>query len=471
MAESNKSRRRPKGSGGIRNRGTERNPRWVAYYRVPDERGKRREVSKAFTKKADAEKWLGDELQRLREGRPTLPSKITVGELVDEWLEARRPNLEPNTFAEYERIAEHRIKPHVGRYRVRDLRPAHVARMFAALRQPGSNRRGKGGGGLSETSLQHTHSTLRSALDYAIRQRIITHNVMGDVERPRRGATEMRFWSAAELATFLADTEGDRLHPLFRLASHTGCRRSELLGLRWPQLDLDAGTLSVTRRRTRVGYRMTERAGTKTRAGARTIDLDPETVEVLKRWREAQAAERSAWGLAYVDSGYVFAAENGEPVHADHVAQRFERRMARAQVPAIRFHDLRHTHATLLLKAGVPVHVVAQRLGHASPALTLSIYSHVLPRQQLEAATAFAQLVETAGAGAGKPPSGATRCPGCGHERLEWETTVHGGEAQLDGDTWLAVKFESSAAEAEMAIACAACGWSKTISAGEWETR
>jgi integrase len=391
-----KKPRRPKGSGGIRNRGTDRNPRWLAYYRVPLE-GSRREVSKSFGRKADAEAWLAAELQRLREGRPTLPTKLTVGELLDEWLEVRRPNLEPSTFAEYRRIAEHRIKPHLDRYRVRDLRPNHVARMLAELRKPGANRRTKTRGrGLSETSLQHTYTTLRSALDYAIRQRIITHNVMADVDRPRRQANEMAVWSADDLAVFLTHIGADRLFPLLRLASHTGTRRSELLGLRWPQLDLAAGSMTVVHRRTRVGYQMIERAGTKTRAGARTIDLDPATTAVLNRWREAQAAERQTWGIAYIDSGYVFTAENGEALHADHVAQRFDRLVGGAGVPIIRFHDLRHTHATLLLKAGVPVHVVAQRLGHASPALTLSIYSHVLPRQQSEAAAAFAALVDGA---------------------------------------------------------------------------
>jgi integrase len=272
-----------------------------------------------------------------------------------------------------------------------------VAQMFAALREPGANRRGKRKRGLSETSLQHTHAVLRSALDYAIRQSIVAHNVMVDVDRPRREATRITFWTAEDLATLLRRVEGDRLAPLLRLASHTGARRSELLGLRWTHLDLDAATMSVAGRRTRVGYEMVDRAGAKTAAGARVVDLDPTTVAVMARWRDDQAADREAWGEAYVETGYVFTAENGEPMHADHVAHRFACLVAAAGVPSIRFRDLRHTHATLLLKAGVPVHVVAQRLGHATPAITLSIYSHVLPRQQSEAAAAFARLVDDCG--------------------------------------------------------------------------
>lgn len=390
------SQRRPNGTGTIRNRGTKRNPQWYGYVSIYVD-GRRRQLSKGpFPRKSDAERWLQTETQRSREGRPTLPSKMTVAELLDEWLAVRKPSLEPNTYNEYVRYAEQRIKPHLGKHKVKDLRPSHVVRMFTALRQPGANRRGKDSTkGLSETSLQHTHAALRSALDYAVRQRLVPDNVMADVDRPKRQPTRMRVWSAEQLAQFLRSVEADRLHPLLRLASHTGARRSELLGLQWAQLDLDSATMSVTGRRTRVGYAMVERAGTKTAAGARVIDLDPATVDVVKLWRKDQEADRRRWADAYVVTDYVFTAENGEPVHADHLAQRFERLVTAAKVPSIRFHDLRHTHATLLLKAGVPAHVVAQRLGHASPALTLSVYSHVLPRQQSAAAAAFARLVDS----------------------------------------------------------------------------
>jgi integrase len=152
-----------------------------------------------------------------------------------------------------------------------------------------------------------------------------------------RGARAPRvaFWTAGDLATFLRHVEGDRLAPLLRLASHTGARRSELLGLRWTHLDLDAATMSVAGRRTRVGYEMIDRAGAKTAAGARLVDLDPTTVAVMARWREDQAADREAWGTAYVETGYVFTAENGEPSHTDYVAQRFARLVTAAGVPPI----------------------------------------------------------------------------------------------------------------------------------------
>jgi integrase len=309
-------------------------------------------------------------------------------------VEARRkPSLEPNTYNEYAGMIERRLKPQLGHHKVKHLRPNHLVTMLDALRQPGANRRGKKPLPLSETSLQHTYDLLHVVLDYAVRQRLVAHNVTADVDRPRRQPKELEVWSARQLAAFLDSCTDDRLFPLLQLASHTGARRSELLALRWTSVDLTAGTVSIASRRTRVGYEMVHRPGTKTAAGARVIDLDPTTIEVLRSWRKAQDAERDVWSEGYVDSGYVFTAENGEPVHADHVANRYDRLVAAAPVPVLHFHGLRHTHATLLRKAGVPVHVVAQRLGHSSPALTLSIYSHVLPRQQAAAAAAFAKLV------------------------------------------------------------------------------
>jgi integrase len=374
--------RRPKGAGSIRNRGTERAPRWFAYHYVVFD-GRRRQMSQGpFPRKADAEAWLRDELNLAREGRATMPTRLTVAELLDDWLAVARRHLSANTRAEYERISSKRLRPHLGDVRLSELRPVHIARMLDQLRQPGANRRGtKGDKGLSETSLQHTLGVLRTALSWAVRQRLISHNPADDVDRPQREDREMRVWSADELANFLDHAADDRLHALFRLAAFTGMRRSELLGLRWSDVDLEAATVSVRRTRTRVSYDMHEAARTKTRAGTRVVDIDPATVAVLRRWATAQKAERLAWGSAYTDSGYVFTTEDGRPLHADQAANRFARLVKAAGVPTIRFHDLRHTHASLLLARGTPVLDVSRRIGHASAAMTLDVYGHVVPGQ------------------------------------------------------------------------------------------
>lgn len=385
---------RPSGSGTVRNRGTERQPKWEAsYFTYMD--GKRRQVAKrGFKVKRDAENWLRDELDRSRDGATVLPSKVTVGEYLDRWLEVAKHGLTPSTALNYRSIIDGRLKPHVGGVRLQEIRPDHIATMLDALREPGANRRGSAKARpLSETSLVRTVQVLHTALGAAVKQRQLVHNAADGIVKPKqRRSSSMTVWNAEELGTFLGHASGDRLYPLLRLAAFTGMRRGELLGLRWEHVDLEQGIVTVVAARVKVGTTMVD-GMTKTTTGQRRIDIDPGTVAALKSWRTAQKAERLAAGPAWQNTGLVFTREDGSPVHADHLAGRFAKLVKGSGVKRVRFHDLRHTHATLLLKAGVPIKVVSERLGHASPAFTLQVYAHVLPGQQAEAAAAFAELV------------------------------------------------------------------------------
>ena len=170
----------------------------------------------------------------------------------------------------------------------------------------------------------------------------------------------------------------------------TGMRRGEILGLRWSDLDLDRARLSVRQALVSVGYEVVH--STPKSHSARVIDLDAETVAQLRAHRRRQDEERAEWGADYQDQDLVVAEENGEPIHPHTFSQAFERLIAKARLPTIRLHDLRHTHATLALKAGVPVKVISERLGHESPAFTLKQYAHVIPGMQAEAA-AVAELM------------------------------------------------------------------------------
>jgi integrase len=305
-----------------------------------------------------------------------------------------RHDLAASTFLNYEAMVRNRVLPHLGNVRLQDLGPGQIAKCYDALRADGANRRGRGGGRLTETSIQHTHRLLHAALEYAVDQAIIPRNPADGVRKPKRARVEMKVWDADQLATFIGTTEGDRLCALWRLAAYTGMRRSELLGLRWEDLDFQAATLAVRRKRVDVGYQMVDEVGSKSDSGVRVIDLDPGTVGILRRWRKMQKEERMAWGPAWTGAGLVFTREDGVGLHADHVAGMFQRSTTRAGVPVIRFHDLRHTHASLLLKQGQPVKVVSERLGHASPAFTMTVYQHVIPGMQAEAARAFAALID-----------------------------------------------------------------------------
>ncbi len=210
------------------------------------------------------------------------------------------------------------------------------------------------------------------------------------------GSVDMRTWTADELRRFLDHVRDDRLFPAWRLAASTGLRRGELLGLRWQDVDLHAGRVSVRQTLTTVGNKVAF-GEPKTARGKRNIALDGVTIGALRTWRTQQAQERLALGPVWQDTGLVFSREDGSLIHPDTFSFWFDRHVRAADVPRIRFHDLRHTHATLALQAGVPAKVVSERLGHATVAFTLDVYSHVIPALQEDAAERIAALVDVSG--------------------------------------------------------------------------
>jgi integrase len=203
----------------------------------------------------------------------------------------------------------------------------------------------------------------------------------------------MHVWSAAELRTFLTSVESDRLYALWLLVASTGLRRGEALGVRWSDLDLDDASLRVSQTLLDVGHKLTLGAP-KTKAGERAIALDAGTVAALRAHRQRQGAEIMAFGRAqWPQHDLVFTREDGEPVHPAWFSRAFDQRVQRVGLPKIRLHDLRHTHATLALRAGVNVKIVSERLGHSKSAITLDTYQHVTPDMQREAAAKIAGVV------------------------------------------------------------------------------
>ena len=371
----------------------QRGKTWTYAFSV-EQGGKRRQISKGgYRTKKLAQEALSEALVGHQRGERVEPTKLTVERyLVDEWLPVASARLKASTIGGYQHIVSKRLVPHLGPVRLSELSAGQIAAMHRTLRDEG----------LSERTILHTHRCLSKALEDAARRRLIARNVARDVDAPKPRRGEMKVWSADELRTFLRHTEDDRLGACWVLAVSTGMRRGELLGLRWADVDLDAARLAVRRSRVAVGYDVVE--GEPKSGRARTIALDDGTVAVLRRHRRRQLEERMAWGEAWEDSGAVFTREEGTPLHPQTMAWHFEKAVRdldtamkaadpKASFPAIRFHDLRHTHATLALQAGVHPKVVQERLGHSSISITLDLYSHVVPGMQEDAAAKVGAMI------------------------------------------------------------------------------
>jgi integrase len=230
------------------------------------------------------------------------------------------------------------------------------------------------------------------ALKDAVRLGYLVRNVADAVTPPRGASPELQVWTPEQLRSFLGHARQDRLYALWLLVATTGMRRAELAGLRWVDIDLAAARLSPRRPRVVVNYAVHE-SEPKTRMGKRSLVLDPATLAALQEHKVRQEQERADVGPAWMDSGLVFTRPDGSAIDPDLITDWFRRLARAASLPPIRLHDVRHSYATAALAAGVPAKVVSERLGHATIAITLDVYSHVIPGMDAQAANAVASLI------------------------------------------------------------------------------
>lgn len=361
-----------------------------------DSTGRRRQrLRGGFPTKRDADRALRELLLSLDRGGYVQPKRTLEGFLREEWLPSIKGRVKANTFRDRRLCVESYIVPRVGALPLQELNVTHVNQLYGELLTTGS----EDGMGLSPASVRRTHVVLRRALSDAVRWGLVARNVTDHADPPstkqvtvaRRQA--MRTWTAEQLRAFLITTRSHRFHALWLVAATTGMRRSELLGLRWDDVDLDSRVLTCRWTLISAGGQPVHEDSQKTDASGRTVNLDQHTVACLRAHRVSQAQERLAAGPAWPDQGLVFTWEDGRGLHPDGVSHEFARLVEASGLPRIRLHDVRHTHATLMLKAGVHPKIVSERLGHSSVAFTLDTYSHVLPGMQAEAAELFADMV------------------------------------------------------------------------------
>jgi len=362
--------------------------------------GRRRQKSKGgFRTRKAAEAGLRELTGSVDSGRYVERSTTSIGDYLDEWLEVVRPRLRPTSWNSYRQAVAH-IKGQVGAVPLQSLAPLEVENLYKELLSTG----GAGGRPLSPKTVRNTHIVLRKALADAERLGLVVRNAAAAAKPPVPSKREHTTWSADELARFLGSLEGERLAAAFVLLATTGMRRGEALGLRWSDVDLRAGRLSIVQTITTVRDEMVI-TPPKTARSRRSVSLDPDTVAALRDHRRRQNEERLRAGELWSGEGnFVFTDEIGKPVHPSALSRRFVSYVGRAGLPPIRLHDLRHTYATVALGAGVHPKIVSERLGHATTAVTMDLYSHVTPTIAAEAAVLIASRVfDRRGARDGEP--------------------------------------------------------------------
>lgn len=376
------SKKRHNGEGSIRQR---LDGVWEARLTLPD--GRR----KSFYDKSRqvVAKRLSEALRDRDRGLPIIgDERQTVAQYLALWLEQKRPYVRYGTWRSYEQQAR-RMQLYIGDLRLTKLTAQHVAQMYARLQTP----KAAGGAGLSASSVHHAHVALRQALDEAVKQGALARNVTDLVDAPQQRRPIIKPYSQNEAQRLLAAAQGDRLEALYVLAITGGLRIGELLGLTWRHVDLQAGSLQVvaTLARAPSGWALGE---PKTQRSRRTVMLTPLAVEALRAHRARQVAERLAVADVWVDRDLVFCDTLGGTLNPESLSRyAFLQLIARAGVPRRRFHDLRHTAATLMLKAGVPLKVVSEMLGHTTIAITADVYGHVTAEMQRDAARAMQEML------------------------------------------------------------------------------
>ncbi|HZL07027.1 MAG TPA: site-specific integrase [Coriobacteriia bacterium] len=344
-----------------------------------------------YETKKDAQRALRKALDERERGDYVPAIDLTVAEyLKTRWL----PSLDAEELSEATpeayRMHVGRIVPLVGKIPLQELTRNDVAVMAARMAKEKSSKTGRP---LSPATRSGALGVLQHALDDALESGLLRSNPAAKVKKPKVRRPELHTWSGAELATFLQATRQDRLGPLWHLLALTGMRRGEALGLRWSDVDFEHGRLELQRQRKIVRYAVLEGA---LKTGPRAVALDAETVDALRRQSQQQLDDAAAWKTGWVGEGHVFTREDGEPWHPDRVRVLFQEAIKAAKAPRIRMHDLRHTWATLALRAGVHPKVVQERLGHANIRITMDTYSHCLPDMQESAAELVASVVVAA---------------------------------------------------------------------------
>jgi len=353
---------------------------WTAYWAAVDPASGRRvqHTKGGFRLRAEAETHLTTVLPSVAAGTFRADGKLNVEQLLEQWKAAKASEgLRPGTLAMYSDVAAGWLVPNIGGLKVTQLSPKVAGELVATLRSPGGSRLGRGA--LSDRSVQLALSVLKAATRWAWESGLMGRDVLAGFKRPRIETHDRvaSAWSAEEAGKFLAAIADDRLRAAWWLILTRGPRRGEVCGLRWEDVDLEAGRIRVVHTRVMVDRKAVV-SDPKTSAGRRSLPLDAGLTAEFRAHRKRQREDQLRAGEAWTESGYVFTDELGSPLLPQTLSRRFDALSAKAGVRRVRLHDGRHSAATMLLNDGTPVHIVSKLLGHSRASITLDVYAHAI---------------------------------------------------------------------------------------------
>ena len=326
--------------------------------------------------------WLNKTQDQIDGGLTFSKSEYTVEKYLEEWIEVKKSSLRPNTALQYESLIRNDIIPHLGKYKLHRIKLQRINRFYCLLVEDGRGVR----------TIRLIHSVFHSALEHALRLGLVNKNPSHGAILPRKKYHEMKIYNEEQVFNFLLSAKESRFWLLYKLAFTTGMRQSELLGLKWGDIDWKNSTLKIQRQAQQVNGQGIIFLPPKTRSGIRQIVIGRSILREIADQKEQQDKYRLHRGKEWQDNNLIFATGNGTPFSQSNLMRDFYKVLDKSNLPKIRFHDIRHTAASLMINKGIPIVVVSKILGHSKPSVTLNIYSHCVSELQQEAAKVMEEI-------------------------------------------------------------------------------
>jgi integrase len=340
-------------------------------------------LGKTKKSKKEAQNWLHKTLEKTAGGYTGKGSRILLSEFLQQWLSIKENSVKKTTWTLYEITIRVHIEPILGEIRICDLEPSDIQNLYLLKKEQGIGNR----------SILVMHTIINNSLKTAVKSGVLISNPAKSVSAPRYSSPEMDFYSEHEITQLLLAVKETSLEALIQLAITTGMRQSEILALKWSDMDWDRSTLTIQRQLLRKYENCNYYSSLKTSAGRRTISLGLNTIQTLKEHHKRQITEKDKMGDQWDQNDLLFPSLNGKPIHQRNLVRKFKKVLNESGLREIRFHDLRHTAASLMLNHGVPTIIVSKRLGHSKVSITLDTYGHLLPGMQQETANFIDGLV------------------------------------------------------------------------------